>query len=107
MKDRAKRKGTLESIMMMSSKQCYNPISKVLLVWYFFVFLAIVYSYVEMGLILTYGQAAWTSINRTSTPTIVTHCLATAIFTIDVYVQMSTGYIYRGVIITDKARVVS
>lgn len=91
---------------MISSKQCYYPLTKLLLIWYFFVFMAIMYSYVEMGVILTYGEAAWTGINR-SHSTMGIHLMATVIFAIDVYVQLNTGYIFRGVIITERARVVS
>lgn len=93
-------------MMMISSKQCSYPLTKRLLVWYFFVFMAILYSYVEMGVVLTYGDAAWTSINR-SNSTMSIHLIGTIIFGIDVYVQLNTGYIFRGVIITERARVVS
>ena len=42
--------------LIFTEKKCYDPIGRWLLVWYFFVFLAIIYSYVEMGLILTYWE---------------------------------------------------
>lgn len=92
--------------LIFTEKKCYDPIGRWLLVWYFFVFLAIIYSYVEMGLILTYWEEAWVDLN--SNPISISlsvYCLL--VFAADMLVQFNTGYLFRGVIITDKSRVVS
>lgn len=37
----------------------FDPTQRLMLFWYFFVFVAIVYYYVEMGLVMTYGPIVW------------------------------------------------
>ena len=37
----------------------FVPTEPIMLVWFFFVFVAILYYYVEMGLVLTYGNQVW------------------------------------------------
>lgn len=59
-----------------------------------------------MGLILTYWEEAWVDLN--SNPIAISlsaYCLL--VFAADMLVQFNTGYLFRGVIITDKSRVVS
>lgn len=83
----------------MMSKPCYDPIANWLIAWYVLVFLAIIYTYVEMGLVLTYGSVAWADIHNDPI-SITFHVAAILVFIGDILVQMNTGYIFRGVIIT-------
>jgi hypothetical protein len=91
--------------MLMMSKPCYDPLANWLIIWYVFVFLAIVYIYVLMGMVLTYGEAAWTDIHRVPV-SIAFNLISLLVFIGDILVQINTGYIFRGVIVTDKTRVV-
>lgn len=75
------------------------------MIWYIFIFMAMVYTYVEMGMILTYGDVAATSFH-TDPALIGINMLIILLFIGDVWVQFNTGCILRGVIITDKRRVV-
>jgi hypothetical protein len=77
-----------------------------LIPWYVLVFFAIVYAYVEVGLILTYGENAWENLyGNPISISLNIYCLL--VFLGDILVQFNTGYLSRGVIITEKARVVS
>jgi len=66
--------------------------------WYLLVLLSILYYYVEMGIMLTYGQQAWTS-ELQSVPMLVIDVVAIIIFVLDIVAQFNTGYISRGAII--------
>ena len=43
--------------MLFSHKKCSSPIDVKFMVWYIFVFIAILYFFVENGIILTFGQS--------------------------------------------------
>jgi hypothetical protein len=45
----------------MKSRLCVNPCNTILMFWYFLVFLGILYWYVEMSIMVIYGQVAWAS----------------------------------------------
>lgn len=76
------------------------PTEPAMLIWYWVVFSAIMYYYVEMGLVLTYGQQVWD--DEMSNPALIfINVLAILIFIVDVLVCLNCGYLYRGMVIMD------
>ena len=64
-----------------------------------------VYTYSEMGMVMTYGEVAWNDFH-TNPILISINVMTILLFIGDILVQFNTGCIFRGVIIIDKARVV-
>lgn len=82
------------------------PTEPSMLIWYWFVFSAIMYYYVEMGLVLTYGPQVWD--DEMSSPLLITvNVLSVLILIIDLFVCLNCGYLYRGMIIMDYKRITS
>lgn len=75
-----------------------------MLAWFILVFIAILYYFVEFGLVLTYGEQVWT--DELSSPTyIVLDFLTCVIFLADIFVCLNCGFLYRGMIILDDIRI--
>jgi hypothetical protein len=91
--------------VLFAQNRCWDPCGRWLLLWYVVVFAAIMYYFVEMGIMITYGLVAWQW--ELSNPfAIAADVIFIVVFVIDMLVQFKTGFFYRGVIITDRARVV-
>ena len=67
--------------------------------------MAIVYTYIEVGMVLTYGSVAWADINQVIGSLIV-KVMVIIVLIGDMLVQFNTGYLFRGVIITEKTRAI-
>jgi hypothetical protein len=75
-----------------------------MLIWYVFVFFSIIYYYIEMGLVLTYGADVWQY--ELSNPILLTmDAITITIFALDILVCFNCGNLYRGMIIMDKNRI--
>lgn len=82
------------------------PTEPTMLIWYWFVFSAIMYYYIEMGLVLTYGLPVWH--DELSSPLLITiNVLSVLILIIDLFVCLNCGYLYRGMVIMDYKRITS
>jgi hypothetical protein len=42
-----------------SARLCFDPMANWLILWYFFVFQAIIFYFTEVTIVLTYGSIAW------------------------------------------------
>jgi hypothetical protein len=62
--------------------------------------------FVEMGLVLTYGQQVWDDERNTSV-LIATNIIAILILLADMLLQLNCGYLYRGMIVMDDRRIVT
>lgn len=88
----------------MSARLCYNPLDNWLIVWYSFVFQAIIFYFTETTLILTYGTVAWQA--ELSTPVVlVLNIIYISVFVGDIYIQFNAGYITNSAIILNDKRV--
>jgi hypothetical protein len=83
-----------------SRKKCTNPCSIKMLIWYFVVFWAILYFFLKVGIILTFGQSLWLE-EKQSAALLAINLICFLILFADVVVQFRTGYLSRGMIITD------
>jgi fumarate reductase subunit C len=103
------RQGKREEIFSNSalvSKECYNPIMPRLMVWYVFVFISIIFTYFVTGIALVYGLEAWQDL--TTNPLIIAlNLICIVVFAADIFVQLNTGFLFRGMIILDKERALS
>ena len=77
-----------------------------MLFWFFLVFIMILYYYVEMGIVLTYGEPVW-EIELQSEVYIIFDTLAVLTLTLDILVCFNCGYLYRGMIVMDRRRIIS
>ena len=59
-----------------------------------------------MGIVLTYGEEAWKA-ELTTIPVIIWDSLTVIIFLLDIFLCLNCGYLYRGMIITDRKRIVA
>lgn len=92
--------------MLFPRLRTFSPTEPIMLIWYWFIFAAIMYYYVEMGLVLTYGQQVWD--DEMSNPFLIAvNVIAILIFFIDIFVVLNCGYLYRGMIIMDSKRIAS
>lgn len=73
--------------------------------WYLLVFLAIMYYFIEGGLVLTYGEPAWQD-ELNNAGVIFFNVLFMLIFVGDVFVQLNCGFLNRGMMVMDKERAV-
>jgi len=84
----------------------FMPTEPIMLVWYWLVFSAIMYYFVEMGLVLTYGQQVWQ--DEMSNPVVIAFDVITIIvLALDILVCLNCGYLYRGMIVMDPKRITS
>jgi hypothetical protein len=59
------------------------------------------YFFVEVGLVITYGEIAW--IDELNTPfAVVFDIFSILILIADIGVQLNSGYLFRGMIILDR-----
>ena len=77
-----------------------------MLMWFFLVFLVILYYYVEMGLVLTYGQQVWDD-ELDSTVYLVVDFTAILVLLADIFVKFNCGYLFRGLVVLDRQRIVA
>lgn len=84
--------------MFFSKKKCNNPCGIKILFWYFIVFWAILYFFLEVGILLTFGQTLWDQYKQ-SNDMLIANIIFLLILYIDVVVQFRTGYLSRGMII--------
>lgn len=82
------------------------PTEPVMLIWYWFVFASIMYYFVEMGMVLTYGQEVWDD-ELTNPITVAFTVITIIVLALDILVSMNCGYLYRGMIVMDSARIKS
>ena len=71
------------------------------MVWYVFVFLSIILTYFLTGMGLFFGDDAWEEIH-TAPGIIFINIFSIVIFFGDIFVQLNTGFLFRGMIIIDK-----
>ena len=77
-----------------------------MLVYYVLVFIAIIFTYTEAWMMYTFGTVAWQ--DSLSMPGFVfARIYSIVFFSVDVYVQLHAGYLYRGMIIIDSDRIKS
>lgn len=62
------------------------------------------YYFVEMGLVLTYGQQVWDDEKSSKAITAFTVITVIILF-IDIFVCLNCGYLYRGMIVMDRKRI--
>ena len=73
--------------------------------WFSLVFIAIMYYYIEVGIMLTYGSIAWED-ELGSASAIFFDCFFIIVFILDMLFQLNSGFLYRGMIIMDKERAI-
>lgn len=84
----------------------FMPTEPIMLIWYWLVFGAIMYYYVEMGLVLTYGQQVWE--DEMANPIVIAFNVITIlVLACDIFVCLNCGYLYRGMIVMDPRRITS
>lgn len=81
-----------------------NPLEPLMLFWYSLVFLSIMYYYIEMGFVLTFGKPVWE--NELTTPVwIIVDTITCCILVADILVCLQCGYLYRGMVVMDPKRI--
>lgn len=75
-------------------------------VWYAVIVLVVVYYYIEMGLVLTYGEQVWQA-ELSSVPAVVFDYLTVVILCVDVYLMLNKGYFTEGILIMDRKRILT
>lgn len=84
----------------------FRPTEVPLLIWFFLVFVAVLYFYVEAGLVLTYGEEVW--IDELHSPAYLTiDAIAVLVLIGDILVCLNCGYLYRGMIVMSRPRIVN
>ncbi len=81
--------------------KAYDPTHKFWIVWYAFVFSAILITYFLAGIDIIYGVEAWTNI-LDNPISFWFNVFCILIMGIDILVQYNTGYIFRGTVIVNK-----
>lgn len=75
-------------------------------VWYAVIVFVIIYYYVEMGLVLTYGEQVWQA--ELSSPLFTTFGgLTVIILCADIYLMLNKGYFTEGILIMDRKRILT
>lgn len=92
--------------MLAKKIRVFQPTEPVMLIWFVFVLLAILYYYVEMGFVLSFGSQVWE--DELNSPLCITMDVLTGvIFILDIGVCFNCGYLYRGMVIMDRKRITS
>lgn len=92
--------------MLAKKVRVFQPTEPVMLIWFVFVLLAILYYYVEMGFVLSFGLQVWE--DELNSPLCITMDVLTGlIFILDIGVCFNCGYLYRGMVIMDRKRITS
>ena len=94
------------SLILFPKFRVFNPISNLSLLWFLFVFGAIMYYIVEIGLVLTYWQPAWDA-EIHSVGVQIADALTVFIFILDIPMSLNCGYLFRGMIVRERKRIVA
>lgn len=70
------------------------------------VFWAILYFFLEVGILLTFGEPLWQEYKQSSTM-LTTNIIFLTILILDMIVQFRTGYLSRGMIVLERERVIA
>jgi len=81
-----------------------DPLSIPILFYYLLVFIAIIFTYTETWMMLTWGKTAWEE-SLAMPGFVFGRIFSIVLFTADVYVQLHAGYLNRGMIIDDLDRI--
>jgi len=84
----------------------FDPSRACMNVWYAVIVLVIIYYYVEMGLVLTYGQQVWQA-EMSSVGLVIFDYLTVVVFCADVYLMLNKGYFTEGILIMDRKRILT
>lgn len=87
------------------SKECLYPLMFPLLIWYGMVCFAIISTYFTTTMAIVYGMDAWNDLTTHPLPVLINvFCLL--VFLGDIVVQLSAGYLSRGMVVVDRYRAV-
>ena len=74
------------------------------IIWYAFVFISIMGTFFLAGIDVVFGEEAWTNILDNSI-TFWINIFCIFVMVIDMGIQYTTGYVFRGGVIIDKKKV--
>ena len=99
------KRGQMISDFFFRSKECLYPLMFPLLIWYAMVCFAVVSTYFTTTTAIVYGSAAWVDISTHPLPVLINvFCLV--VFLGDMVVQLSAGFLSRGMVVVERERAV-
>lgn len=75
-----------------------------MIIWYLLVFLAVLYWFIETGIVIAFGEVAFEA-ELQSPSWLLMSCIFMLILLLDIFVQFRVGFLNKGIIVKNKQRV--